>query len=158
MPYETSRLTGYGVYPATGPTPFAVVGLWSYRGRASKPIVAGWYDTWEKAYEIKTILEDAIPPQLQQRHQPASKPLREQSVFPYLIIRNHYRERILKGDLLPGTKIPSLKKVAEEFGVAAETAVRALRKLKAEGLLYTTSQGTWVADRKTITNTEQDEP
>lgn len=62
MPYQLARHIGYGVLPSEKEpcNLFAVVGLWTYRGKASRPPVVGWYGTWEKAHEVKKYLENAM--------------------------------------------------------------------------------------------------
>jgi hypothetical protein len=58
VPYKTATHIGYGVLP--GEHKFAVVTLWTYRGKASQPQVVGWYTSWQKAYDIKEILDAAL--------------------------------------------------------------------------------------------------
>lgn len=53
---------------------------------------------------------------------------------PYRLIADELRRRITSGDLQPGDVVPSETVLAEEHGVAAETARRALGVLAAEGL------------------------
>jgi DNA-binding GntR family transcriptional regulator len=65
----------------------------------------------------------------------------------YADIAAHFRRRIEEGTLLPGDRLPTLRDVMAEFGVAQQTASRAYRALKAEGLTRaTTGGGTVVAD------------
>ena len=45
------------------------------------------------------------------------------------------RERIRRGDLRPGSKLPSIDDLAEEYSCNRNTGTRALNRLKAEGLL-----------------------
>ena len=58
----------------------------------------------------------------------------------YLEIASRLRDRIASGDLKPGDDLPSGNELAEEFGVARNTAARALDLLRAEGLIAS-SQG-----------------
>ncbi|MFC1402599.1 MULTISPECIES: GntR family transcriptional regulator [Streptacidiphilus] len=53
---------------------------------------------------------------------------------PYRQIADDLRRRILDGDLPPGAVVPSENALVEQYGVAAETARRALAVLAAEGL------------------------
>ena len=53
----------------------------------------------------------------------------------YLDIAAELRERITRGGLVPGAKVPSVRKIAAEWGVAAATAVKALDALSQEGLV-----------------------
>lgn len=57
---------------------------------------------------------------------------------PYLQIARHYRERIERGELNPGHVLPSVRAMAQQWGVAHTTAARALRALQAEGLAVST--------------------
>jgi len=53
---------------------------------------------------------------------------------PYLRIAADLRERIESGELRPGDALPSINRIAQEWGVAKTTAAKALNVLKAEGL------------------------
>ncbi|WP_156754205.1 GntR family transcriptional regulator [Actinokineospora pegani] len=65
----------------------------------------------------------------------------------YTDIAAHFRGQIESGTLLPGQRLPTLREVMAEFGVAQQTASRAYAALKAEGLTRaTTGGGTVVAD------------
>ncbi|GAA3043319.1 GntR family transcriptional regulator [Actinokineospora globicatena] len=65
----------------------------------------------------------------------------------YLDIAAHFRNRIASGALAPGQRLPTLREVMAEFDVAQQTAGRAYKVLKAEGLTKaTTGGGTVVAD------------
>jgi GntR family transcriptional regulator len=47
------------------------------------------------------------------------------------------RARIESGEYPPGSRVPSIVQVAEEFGIAQATAQKVLRALRDEGLTYT---------------------
>ncbi|MFI0258938.1 GntR family transcriptional regulator [Streptomyces sp. NPDC017056] len=47
------------------------------------------------------------------------------------------RARITDGTYPPGTQIPSVIKLQEEFGIATATSQKVHRGLRAEGLIYT---------------------
>ncbi|WP_035303200.1 GntR family transcriptional regulator [Actinokineospora inagensis] len=65
----------------------------------------------------------------------------------YTDIAAHFRSRIESGELAPGQRLPTLREVMAEFEVAQQTASRAYKVLKAEGLTKaTTGAGTVVAD------------
>jgi GntR family transcriptional regulator len=70
------------------------------------------------------------------------------SVLPkYLQIANHIREQILRGDLEPGSEVPSERQIADDWNVARPTATKALQALRQQGLVETkTGQGTFVRD------------
>ncbi|SDW57555.1 transcriptional regulator, TetR family [Saccharopolyspora shandongensis] len=53
----------------------------------------------------------------------------------YLAIAAELRRRIEQGELVPGAKVPSTRRIAAEWGVAAATAAKALAALKQEGLI-----------------------
>jgi DNA-binding GntR family transcriptional regulator len=57
---------------------------------------------------------------------------------PYRAISAALRERIEAGEWLPGEQIPSVRQLAEEYGVAIGTARRALTVLRDEGLIVVT--------------------
>ncbi|MGW2821805.1 GntR family transcriptional regulator [Streptomyces sp. NPDC001443] len=54
---------------------------------------------------------------------------------PYAKIAAHYTGLIASGQLQPGTLLPSIKNLAEEWKVSTATAEKALRKLRNEGLV-----------------------
>lgn len=59
----------------------------------------------------------------------------------YADIAAHYRALIAAGTLAPGDRLPTLRDVMTEFGVAQQTASRAYKALKAEGLTRASSGG-----------------
>ncbi|WP_030277562.1 GntR family transcriptional regulator [Streptomyces sp. NRRL B-24484] len=64
----------------------------------------------------------------------------------YADIAAHFRRQIEGGELKPGDRLPTLREVMQEFGVAQQTASRAYKVLKGEGLTEaTTGGGTVVA-------------
>lgn len=54
---------------------------------------------------------------------------------PYLRIVGEIRRRIAAGELAPGDRLPSTRRIAEEWGVALATATKALTTLRLEGLV-----------------------
>ncbi|GAA5001226.1 GntR family transcriptional regulator [Actinopolymorpha pittospori] len=54
---------------------------------------------------------------------------------PYLRIAAELRDRIAAGELRPGDPVPSIRRIAEEYGVAIATATRAMATLRDEGLV-----------------------
>ncbi|MFF7204236.1 GntR family transcriptional regulator [Streptomyces sp. NPDC008141] len=54
---------------------------------------------------------------------------------PYARIAAHYTELIVSGQLQPGSLLPSIKNLSEEWSVSTATAEKALRKLRNEGLI-----------------------
>ncbi|KDN80434.1 GntR family transcriptional regulator [Kitasatospora cheerisanensis] len=64
----------------------------------------------------------------------------------YADIAGHFRRQIEGGELRPGDRLPTLREVMQEFGVAQQTASRAYARLRTEGLTTaTTGGGTVVA-------------
>lgn len=57
------------------------------------------------------------------------------SLPPYKAIAAALREKITSGELLPGEQIPPVPQLSETYGVSRNTALRALRLLKDEGLV-----------------------
>jgi len=53
---------------------------------------------------------------------------------------------IRSGQLPPGGKLPSTRKLAEQFGVSGMTAIEAIKSLRDEGLIFTTQRGSFVVD------------
>jgi GntR family transcriptional regulator len=57
------------------------------------------------------------------------------------------RHQILNGDLAPGTRLPALRELTEQLGVARMTVVQAMNTLSDEGLIEKHSgRGTFVKD------------
>jgi DNA-binding GntR family transcriptional regulator len=70
------------------------------------------------------------------------------SVPPYRAVAADLRSKIESGELLPGEQIPTTARLCEIYGVSKNTALRAVRLLRDEGLV--TSEAGWgvfVADR-----------
>jgi len=62
-------------------------------------------------------------------------------------IADHYRGRILGGELRPGDEVPSERALAVEYGVSRPTATRALELLRHQGLVHSVQgSGTFVSD------------
>lgn len=61
-----------------------------------------------------------------------------------------FRRQIQDGELQPGAKLPSLRKVCDDFKVSMNTANRAFQMLKAEGLTTATLEGTVVAEQPDV--------
>ena len=75
----------------------------------------------------------------------------------YAAVASHYRRLIAAGDLTPGDAMPTVNAVAEEHGVARNTAARAYDLLKREGLISTAAgAGTVVARRPKVVTTGSD--
>jgi AcrR family transcriptional regulator len=68
---------------------------------------------------------------------------------PYRRIANGIRDRITRGELRPGDRIPSARELIREHGVAIATATKALAALQEEGLTVARpGVGTLVAERR----------
>lgn len=75
----------------------------------------------------------------------------------YVQIANHYRDRILRGELVPGDEIPSERRIVEEWLVSRPTATRALSALRVEGLVEARQgSGTYVRKRPSISRRARD--
>jgi GntR family transcriptional regulator len=65
--------------------------------------------------------------------------------FPHRQIAEQLKERVRRGDWKPGERLPSIPALAEVFGVAKQTAQRAVDQLRVEGILITKpGSGTYV--------------
>ncbi|MER5702291.1 GntR family transcriptional regulator [Micromonospora sp. NPDC002296] len=65
---------------------------------------------------------------------------------PYEQVRGQLAEQIGDGRLPVGTRLPTVRRLAGELGLAANTVARAYRELEAAGLLETRGRhGTFVA-------------
>ncbi|WP_197358621.1 GntR family transcriptional regulator, partial [Streptomyces clavuligerus] len=61
-------------------------------------------------------------------------------------IADHFRERILSGELAPGSRLPTNREISGQWQVAAATVSRALQALQVEHFIRTTPRGTYVSD------------
>jgi GntR family transcriptional regulator len=73
--------------------------------------------------------------------------IRDGPVAPWRQIAQIYRDRILSGELPPGSRLPSIRTIAQEYEVATTTAQKVLEALRDEGLAVTSPMGTFVAER-----------
>ncbi len=65
---------------------------------------------------------------------------------PFDQLRSQIARRAAAGDLAPGTKLPTVRALATELGLAANTVARAYRELEADGVVVTEGRrGTFVA-------------
>ena len=64
-----------------------------------------------------------------------SGPQRADNRPPYARIASHYRDLISAGDLAPGTLLPSIRGLADEWNVSTATADRAMKVLRDEQLV-----------------------
>ncbi|MFC6134686.1 GntR family transcriptional regulator [Streptomyces spororaveus] len=62
--------------------------------------------------------------------------MNNEAVQPYQRIAQDYSEKIRQGRLAAGTKLPGIRELSEEYGVAAGTVQRALTELRNAGLIY----------------------
>ncbi|MFD3929894.1 GntR family transcriptional regulator [Streptomyces sp. NPDC058614] len=71
-------------------------------------------------------------------------------------IADHLRKRIRRGELKPGTRLPTQAKLEEEFGAGRGAVRKALTTLRAEGLLSNATKGSppTVAKRPVAVETE----
>lgn len=68
------------------------------------------------------------------------------TVPPYEQVRASYAASIADGTLAPGARLPTVRRLAEDLGLAVNTVARAYRELEAEGLVETRGRaGTAVA-------------
>ncbi|ANY06840.1 TetR/AcrR family transcriptional regulator C-terminal domain-containing protein [Pseudonocardia sp. HH130630-07] len=67
---------------------------------------------------------------------------------PFRVIAGRIRDRIESGELRPGDRVPSIRQIAQRWGVAIATATRAAAVLRDEGLVEPrTGAGTVVTGR-----------
>lgn len=58
-------------------------------------------------------------------------------VPPYEQVREQVRAQVEAGQLAPGTKLPTVRQLAADLGLAANTVARAYRELEALGVIET---------------------
>lgn len=68
------------------------------------------------------------------------------SVPPFEQLRVQLLEQISSGSLAPGAKLPTVRRLAEDLGLAANTVARSYRELEALGMIETRGRnGSFVA-------------
>ena len=61
----------------------------------------------------------------------------ESPVPPYEQVREQVRAQVAAGELSPGTKLPTVRRLAADLGLAANTVARAYRELEGLGVIET---------------------
>lgn len=70
----------------------------------------------------------------------------ESSTAPYEQVRVQLLDRISSGDLAAGAKLPTVRGLADELGIAANTVARAYRELETDHVIETRGRlGSFVA-------------
>ncbi|SDM71539.1 GntR family transcriptional regulator [Allokutzneria albata] len=73
------------------------------------------------------------------------------SVAPYEQIRAQVLRMLASGALAPGARLPSIRQLAKDLGVASGTIARAYRELEHGGLIVSRGKhGTFVAESATV--------
>jgi DNA-binding GntR family transcriptional regulator len=57
---------------------------------------------------------------------------------PYRVVSAAVRQRVEAGEWLPGEQLPTVREIAEQYGVSIATARKALAVLAEDGLLVAT--------------------
>lgn len=80
-----------------------------------------------------------------------------QEVLPkYLQIANHYKDQITRGDLKPGDKLPSDRRIAQDWGVVRPTAEKAVKALQVQGIVERRQgSGTYVLAQRVVTRARE---
>ena len=69
---------------------------------------------------------------------------------PYLVVADLLRERIATGEFAPGAQLPTGRELSEEYDVAPNTVLSAIRQLRDEGLVISQQgRGTFVREGAT---------
>ncbi|WP_100810769.1 MULTISPECIES: GntR family transcriptional regulator [unclassified Microbacterium] len=67
-------------------------------------------------------------------------------VPPFEQLRTQLLDAVTEGELAPGTRLPTVRRLAEDLGIAAGTVARAYRELEASGVIETRGRnGTFVS-------------
>lgn len=56
---------------------------------------------------------------------------------PFEQVREQVRAQVDSGELAPGTKLPTVRRLADELGIATNTVARAYRELEGLGVIET---------------------
>lgn len=78
-------------------------------------------------------------------------------VAPFEQLRGQIVRLVAGGELTPGTKLPPVRQLATDLGLAANTVARSYRELEADGVVVTAGRrGTFVRDQE-LTGTDRRE-
>ena len=67
---------------------------------------------------------------------------------PFEQLRVQLREQVRSGELSAGTRLPTVRRLAEDLGLAPNTVARAYRELEADGFIETRGRnGTYINAR-----------
>ncbi|MGW0822183.1 GntR family transcriptional regulator [Streptomyces sp. NPDC002845] len=75
---------------------------------------------------------------------------------PYMQVAERIRRRILDGELEEGAKLPPIRELARQEGVAVATMGRTLDHLQVEGYITTSRRGTFVANAPEVAPSSYD--
>ena len=56
---------------------------------------------------------------------------------PFAQLRDQIRQQVVSGELTPGTRLPTVRGLATDLGLAANTVARAYRELEGLGMIET---------------------
>lgn len=56
---------------------------------------------------------------------------------PYAQVREQIRAQIVAGELVPGTRLPTVRRLADDLALATNTVARAYRELESIGVIQT---------------------
>jgi DNA-binding transcriptional regulator YhcF (GntR family) len=74
---------------------------------------------------------------------------------PFEQLRTQILDAVTSGDLAPGARLPTVRRLAEDLGIAAGTVARAYRELEASGVIETRGRnGTYVSPHGDATQRE----
>jgi GntR family transcriptional regulator len=71
-------------------------------------------------------------------------------------LADHFRQKIMSGELSEGDQLPTTREITEVWGFSSATIVKALGLLRAEGLIQTTPAGTFVSASQHLTYAPRD--
>lgn len=72
---------------------------------------------------------------------------------PFEQVRSQVAQRAASGDLSAGTKLPTVRALATQLGIAVNTVARAYKELEADGVVVTEGRrGTFVASNLAATD------
>jgi DNA-binding transcriptional regulator YhcF (GntR family) len=75
---------------------------------------------------------------------------------PYEQLRQQLINAIAGGELVPGTKLPTVRRLAADLGIAPNTVARTYLELDREGLIETRGRrGSFVAQRQQVQQPEE---
>jgi DNA-binding transcriptional regulator YhcF (GntR family) len=80
----------------------------------------------------------------------------DSGVAPYEQLRGQIEAAVRAGELLPGAQLPTVRRLADDLGIAPNTVARSYRELEREGVIQTRGRNGSVVAAATVRSVHED--